>query len=404
MAEPIPFVTNDSDDLAMVRKHHADSKVVHVPLRIAARVAESLPKGTGIWVDPEIDRYHHLLRSGKNKLHELQDSYLEQFREFSQLADARLFSNLSSAAKRKLNVFVDDVMNKCAELSPKWITIPQLPLTAGRERNAVNKFLCTAACRWQSQTRKHSCLILPVVFSETGLYGRKGDRTTRIKTIAAWYEKAQFDGVWIADSTLSDQQGRHIFRDRFRALVNFHEELAQKLPANVFQVAGPYWGMNLVLWARNDVQFPAIGLGRGYQYFIPGGQVHRGNLRLPLPPLKRWAQVAGRTEKSNDALKKWLASALRILSRDDSAYKQFRELYTSYDKLKNKFTARRELARFYSKWCAELQAVPPTGRALMLWQALSSAYVLGKQLPPLPEGGRSGAPARVAKQLMDCCL
>ncbi len=438
MDEPsafIPFVTNDDDDLRTLHDYHADSGVVHVPLLVAESVARSLRTGAGIWVDPEVDRYHHLLKilSGTHgrkwkgdvwtfppdlpKLpgspsKEFQDpwpwwtqitTYLKRFRHHSQLADPGLFPAPSMAAKRKLNDFVADVMNKCAQVSPEWITIPQLPLTPGTERNAVNKTLCAAASRWRSSASTDSLLILPVVFSKSGQYDKKAERTKRINTIVAWHRSTEFHGVWIADSTLSDQAGGHIFRDRFPALVGFHEELSEKLPANVFQVAGPYWGMNLVLWARGKVQFPAIGLGRGYQYFIPGAQVRRGKLRLPLPPLKRWAEVSGETETSK-TLKDWLTKALKTLSRDDSAYKQLRELHASYDKLTNDVAARGELAKFYSRWCAELQAAPPAGRAFTLWQALSSAYVLGKQLPRLPEGGTSGDPARVPKLLMDCCL
>ena len=54
-------------------------------------------------------------------------------------------------------------------------------------------------------------------------------------------------------------------------LVSFHEELQQASKDPKILVAGPYWGMNLVLWARSLVHYPAIGLGTGARYFLSGG-------------------------------------------------------------------------------------------------------------------------------------
>jgi hypothetical protein len=73
--------------------------------------------------------------------------------------------------------------------------------------------------------------------------------------------------------------------------------------------------------------------------------------------------------------------------------------------LQVKNEARWQVAQFYKNWFDKFSALPPSGRALALYQDLSSAYVLGKTLPKLPEEEKTArSPARVAKQLMLNCL
>jgi hypothetical protein len=66
-----------------------------------------------------------------------------------------------------------------------------------------------------------------------------------------------------ADSTLISPHRVvvHTFDSiRFPALIKFHQEINASLPREAVSVAGPYWGLNLVLWAKGIVKHPAIGI------------------------------------------------------------------------------------------------------------------------------------------------
>jgi hypothetical protein len=66
---------------------------------------------------------------------------------------------------------------------------------------------------------------------------------------------------------------------------------------------------------------------------------------------------------------------------------------------------KKQIASFYKSWIARIESIPNDGRALVLFQELSTAYVLGKNLPDIPsETGRARKPWVVAQQLMLNCL
>ena len=92
------------------------------------------------------------------------------------------------------------------------------------------------------------------------------------------------------------------------------------------------------------------------------------------------------------------------------AYKELHKLRQDFRKLNSRGPAVDQIARFYARWLQGIQDVPPEGRALALYQDLSSAFILGRQLGPLPKTSLPQAPARVreagkvAEQLMLHCL
>jgi hypothetical protein len=213
------------------------------------------------------------------------------------------------------------------------------------------------------------------------------------------YEASGASGIWAVDSSLSDQEGSGTFdKVRFPAIIKLHEELNALLPNNKIAIAGPYWGLNLVLWARGLITNPAVGLGNTYQYHLPGGLVMKqGKTRVALPPLRRWAVASSQ-------LKSWLQQSIAKLSPGDSARTALEDLEMNFSKLQ--IQGREQIAGFYRDWLNELETVPQQGRALALYQQLSSAFVLGRGLPELPKKDEQAArrPERVAKQLMLVCL
>jgi hypothetical protein len=200
------------------------------------------------------------------------------------------------------------------------------------------------------------------------------------------FTAAGADGVWAVDSSLNDQEGSGKFDERFPALRNFHEELNQKLPEDTITVCGPYWGMNLVIWARGAVRFPAIGLGGSYKYNIPGLKLPKGKERVALRPLRRWAITSPQ-------LKNWLAETVAKLSPNDPARAEFAAIEKEYSKLQMPSHGKIQIASFYKSWFDKFSSLPQAGRALALYQDLSSSYVLGKTLEKLPkEEGTAGGP------------
>ena len=146
--------------------------------------------------------------------------------------------------------------------------------------------------------------------------------------------------------------------------------------------------------------YPAIGTGTAYRYYISGGRLAKGKARVALPPLRRWAVA-------DISLREWLNKALQELSPSDPAAKSFAKLSSRFQSLSSVAAARAQVANFYKKWFDKIAAADPKGRGLALYQDLSSAFVLGRQLRDvrLPASEAPGRdPARVAQQLMVNCL
>jgi hypothetical protein len=142
------------------------------------------------------------------------------------------------------------------------------------------------------------------------------------------------------------------------------------------------------------VQLAAIGVGRGYRYYLPGSvRTRQANARVALSPLRRQALWS-------PELKTWIRQILPKISKGDPAYAQFLELFSEFDILKDRNSARRQVAQFYRTWLKKFEGIPPEGRPLALYQDFSSAYVLGKTLDDIPEPENVKKPSRLAEQFM----
>jgi len=394
MADYIPFV-NGITDYETFRAHYRDSCMVRIPLEQINRIGSQIPGNAPLWLDAGIDGYEHSLR--QRAPWSSWASYIGHFRENTLLTTE---GSVKNPDKEKVKSFVWSVLDKCKELSPKWITVPQLPVIEGNSRNKVNRALARAAYDWKVAKGFGGEFVLPLIFTHQEQVRIKTNWIPKLQVARRCCTDAQASLIWVVDSSLYDQDGTGTFPKRFAALVSFHEDL-RGLFLQERVIAGPYWGMNLVLWARGLSEYPGVSLGTGYQYRLSGsppGSKGKRKSRIALAPLRRRAVMGAE-------LKTWLETALNSLNPKYEAYKQLLRLKQHAESLETRDASRRQTAEAYKNWFHNIQQVPPVARALTLYQDLSLAYVLGKQLPPLPKSEGPGRdPSIVAQQLMLNCL
>jgi hypothetical protein len=391
MAKHIPFVSNQ-EDLALLADYYSDSDYVRLSLDRVKQLPAASLKGYKTWLDGGFDGFANQRTERSDEW----NAFISQFPSSEYFDDPGF---VCSPEKDKITAFVDGLLTAVMTHKPTWISVPQLPMK-DTSVNKLNRMLVEASERWRMRVNFAGKLILPVIFTHRNQVIRKIERNKRVDHIKKCFQKGTIYGVWAVDSTLSDQLGVQSFeKERFGSLVSLFAEIRTALSAQVQAIAGPYWGMNLVLWARNLADYPAIGLGRAFQYHLPGQKFARkGKARIALAPLRRW------TTATPD-LRHWLQSVLKKVPMTDPAHRKFKEVYDNFDTLLNEKAGRRQIARFYKTWCDLIASQPESGRALALYQDLSSAYVLGKSLPSLPKSEESARrPERVAQQLMLNCL
>jgi hypothetical protein len=278
----------------------------------------------------------------------------------------------------------------------EWVTVPQLPVVLGSSRNKINRQLAQASANWRALNRYGRKLIVPIVIRHSSQIRLKADRNKRIELARSCVELSGAAGLWIVDSTLNDQEGASTLEARIGNLLAFHQEILEVLPADTTVIGGPYWALNLVLWCRGLVTHPAIGLGNAFQYQLPGGFPKPAKSRIALPSLKRLAIASIQ-------LRTWLERVVHDMPKDDPSYSEFSSILKQYSQLS--IDGRQQVATFYRQWLSKMEAIPKPGRALAMYQDLSSAYVIGKSLHELPgEEGSARRPERTAKQLMLFCL
>lgn len=397
MAEHIPFLFS-REGCRILRAYYSDSAMVRVSLATKGKIRD-LPRGLRIWADGGVDGLHSWKPQRTTKAGDVTNFYRAYDEFIKAFPGHEMIANHAFQTKPKAVVvkgFVDSVLNACSQFSPKpiWLSVPQLPMVSDTSRNKVNLLLAQSAAEWKRTRKYNGKLILPAIFTHQRQVNLRTQR--KCELIRKCYEHADADGVWVVDSTLNDQAGVGSLDKRLQGLVEFHQDLASSLPADAIKIAGPYWGVNLVLWARGLIQYPGIGMGSSYQYRIPGPAPSPGKSRAALGPLRRLAVAS-------PGLMDWLRDALKKVAKTDPAFAEFEQLSRS---LRQRPTATRDqVAKFYKRWFDRLESVPPKGRALALYQDLSKAFVLGRSLQSLPpEEKTARRPDRVAQQLMLSCL
>ncbi|HKW87488.1 MAG TPA: hypothetical protein VJN21_01900 [Candidatus Acidoferrales bacterium] len=392
MAEDyIPFVNTEYDCQATTQLY-SDAFAMRIGLEMIEKTRSKLPVGPKRWVDASIDGLHH------KDLSRLSDNYqlhLSKFVNSQRIADPQYHRSPDKVVAEQ---FVFSVLDRCKAEMPDWISVPQLPLVSDTSRNKINKLFAELTSKWKVKAGYSGKLILPAILTHQNQVNKKTERNKKIISIVTCVAAAGADGIWVADATLNDQDGSGKFDERFPALRKFHEELNQAISENCITICGPYWGMNLILWARSCARYPAIGLGGSYKYNIPGQKLPKGKIRVALRPLRRWAIA-------NPSLRTWLTDTVASLATNDPARADFAQIEKEWSRLQIAPNGKIQIATFYKNWFSKFSTLPQAGRALALYQDLSSSYVLGKTLKPLSADEETARrPERVAQQLMMNCL
>jgi hypothetical protein len=391
----IPFV-NTNSDVTILNSHYSESKVVRVTLEKIDGIKSNLHSSIKLWLDAGVDGYEHHIKQEREPI----PLYLAKCSNSDKIFEAK---HITKPNQKIVDDFVASILNECIKHDPQWLTIPQLPVSDSNERNKINLSLAKATSTWKSNKNFKGFLLLPLIFTHKQQIMLKTHWKPRVDATIRSSQAAQADGIWVVDASLADQNAESSFVDRFPSLIALHEYLKDNTRA--FLIAGPYWGLNLVLWARGIIDYPAIGLGTGYQYHLPSGIMHKGTSRIALPPLRRCAVAS-------PELKSWLNEAVKQISTGDPAFVQFTQARNELEQcLKvirpgiESISAKNQVAKFYKAWIDKINAIDPTGRALALYQDLSSAFVFGKHLKTLPTScGKARRPEKVAEYLMLNCL
>lgn len=382
----IPLVLSASD-AKLVSRFYAEAKIVRLELESAPRLAQEL-SGFEKWVDPGMD----VLGQARKQINPNRATFMSRH-GLDELIDDE--GALSRPSKERMRTSIYSLLNETAELNPKWISVPQVPMVADSSRNRLNRMFADLTAEWALDRRFHGSFVLPVITTHRNQTRGKTQRTPKLGLVKDCFLRSGAKAVWVVDASLDDQRVAEDHRKWFDGLVAFHEELRAALPASCVVLGGPYWGLNLVLWVRGAIDFPVISVGTGFQYYLSGGYFSRGKARIAIPPLRRTAVVEG--------LQEWLQNAIEVKSQfGDERTNEMRELLRDWQRLILEDQAKAQVARFYREWINRLEETPRGGQALAFYQDLSRAYVFASDLPELPasEKGRSKEPGRVAELLM----
>jgi len=391
MAECIPFVTSDGT-ARLVASLYSDSHIVRVPLD-RVNVAAALNRSSRVWLDPATDGVDNLKsRRGQPG----NDTWFNLMQSFPHFAKIGTPEYQKAPVRSEVDQFVKALMDRCLTHKPAWITVPQLPFANGSDRNKINRTLAASAGRWKSARGFSGKFILPIVFTHQQQLRGKTARNPKVRQAEWCYREAGAEGFWVVDSSLSDESGSSTLRHRTRAIIDLHQELNERISSKI-RIGGPYWGLNLVLWAKGLVDHPAIGIGSGYQYLLPGSPMRGPTARAALPSLRR--RVVVRLE-----FKAWLDIAAGKLAGSHPARAELLEIRRQYTALTAYPAAREQVARFYKGWVDLIAGTPTVGRSMALFQDLSAAYALGKSLPDIAGEKPAKRPEAVAEPLMLSCL
>ena len=385
----IPFL-NSKGDCELFKKHYADAKLCRIPIDRLEYAGEA--SADQCWIDTGFDGLSEPLDNGRS----------DKWKEFAgQLGDTNFLRDaafLKKPSEAKLRPLVTKLLGTAWAKKPAYLSVPQFPHADGVANNKINRLLAALAAEWRTKSGAKTKFILPIIFTHQRQLVGKTERSPKVKLAASLIARAGAEGYWSVDCSLDDQRGVGNFdKERFPAIINFFEELNQ-LTSCPLRIAGPYWGLNLILWTRGLATHFAVGLGSTYNHHVTGGFARKTKVRVAIASLRRWVIA-------NNELAVWLGHAIAKLPVGSTETKELEVLKLALDKLQQGDAGKRQIAEVYRTWIAKIEAVSPTGRALALYQDLSTAFVTGRNLPDLPsDEGTARRPERVAQQLMLNCL
>lgn len=360
-----------------------------------------------LWLDPGFDGYEFVFENGWYGKGDGQGwhGWIQQFNGYDLLQSE---SNASDAAQGDVDDFVARVLDSIVENDPHMISVPQVPYGLGTARHGINRKLAKATGKWKESNWPKGTLILPAVLLHHDAYRTRAASSPKVNAISRALELSRATGVWIVHADFDDLAGKGNFdRDRFPSLIGFHEQLAEALPAKTFTCAGPYWGINLILWARGIVDVPVIGCGGAYRYYLPKPPqvLQRASTKIAIPPLRRWYGV-------NSELLRWVKTAKGKFPPRNEVREALQQIESSLGQFLGpggRTPAMRQSAEFYYDWLCEIREVQLRGRGLFLFQDFSKAVVNGSHIGtklPKQSGLSSDArdPGFIAQQFMLQCL
>jgi len=394
MFSAIPFVQGRSDCKSL-SESYSDSQFARVWLGDVAKLRPQIPSHIPLWIDPGIDG----LTGFRNPEWV---AHIESFSKGGELLDDSGALSSSPRMRAISESFIPSLLEATTEHAPTWISVPQLAHANDASSNKANKELSKATGDWLKTSDFSGKLILPVIITSKVQLDSKPSRDNKIKAVLDSIQNSGSHGIWVVDSSIRDADGKESYaRDRFPNIIKFHEELQShsKFPNGQIRIAGPYWAMNLVLWARGLVDHPAISLGSGFRYYLSGGRPGPSNHRVALSALRMLIECPPETHS-------WLTTATEELPSTDPAKNEFAALRDDFQTYVTDLKAcRKQINAEYRKWIDLIESMPSQGRAVGLYQDLSSAYVRGTNLSPLPKDkNRSNKPGQVAMNFMMNCL
>lgn len=402
-------VVNGTRDSELVAKHYARAAGVRLPLERARDLVAKLPNELSLWIDGGIDGLHRV-----ESRTSMSDSYMAYIKGFSHGDDVLQKGLAGGCGQPVVTKFVGEMLSRCASLNPRWISVPQVPYDTTRPRGRMkfNRQLLTATREWQAANRLDCNYMLPVLLHELEAMDTK---TRSRNDVIKWIDKARGEcstnGIWVVNSALEDERGSQPNQEkRFPGLVAFHSELRDHMRDGIRIVAGPYWAMNIILWARNLIDNPVIGIATGYRYYVSGGKFSQPTDKVAIPPLLRRASVSAE-------LKAWMQEAEQILASSSSSASGISGIGSSFTQAASDLAslsrqlgrlrgrlAHEQVAGFYKDWLEELGRIAPSIRALALRQQFSAAHVVGSVVGELPKGNQARQAGRLAQQFMLSCL
>lgn len=395
MKEFIPFVRSRTD-CEILNRAYAGVSMVRVTLEDIEPIAAGLPAGVERWIDPGVDGLHHYLH--KEPPAEF-PAYLQRFDRCEQI----LQIDLSRPDRPAVRAFVFSVLDQCLRHKPRWITLPQLPVVDDASRNKLNRLLAELTHEWCDESGFDGQFVLPLIFTKRDQLRNRTQWKSKIDLALACMQLSGAEHLWTADASLSDESGAASNKDRLPANVQFHRELRDALSASIRPltlIGGPYWAMNLILWARGLIDLAAVSLGSLYTYCLSGIPTlpREGTTHLIIPFLKRRAYIS-------DALKQWLDDTLDRLEPQSPEHNQVLGIRENFDLLTDETVAARHTAGFYRDWLGHLVDIDASARPLDLYEDFSAANKLGSKLTRIPiTADRRQDAGLVARQLMLACL
>lgn len=389
MSDYILFINSGSDRDVALKVYKVIPKV-KIRVNDASKLHKSFKETeTKVWIDPSFDGY-----GGKPVDDSSWSDFMSKFSEHEKFFDPAF---INKPLKKDLEKHVEEVMDACMLYKPDILSVPQLPYVVGTANNSVNKALCIAFLKWKTKNGFKGDVILPVILTHKDAVTNGSERTKKIDYISKNYSLSGANGVWVVDSSLQDQAGTGNFeKERFPSLIDLHARLNESFKPQI-HIAGPYWGLNILLWAKNIITNPAFSLGAGFQHYLPGGRINQPSPRVAIPPLKRWAKV-------NKDFKDWLSDSITKLAGQKDGL-EFEKLLKEVNKLEISTRYKYQISEFYLAWYETYASLPASGRSLALYQDLSQAFVLGKSLENIgSELGTARRPEVIAKQLMLNCF